>query len=171
MRLHLALALLVLLSGAATAQDTNFPVGPQYLITGSPLVLHSIATPSLDLNAPPASTTAEGSGEAEAVLAPAASQPAAAQNEANLQQVFWGTPAATEPAESSGEVEVTAPQPDFTLPPSFFDGGVTAMVTDRSLAGEGYGVTLAQAAAFAKAHRKPGSHVYTNDDIARLHGG
>jgi len=166
MRLHLALALLVLLSGAATAQDTNFPVGPQYLITGSPLVLHSIATPSLDLNAPPASITAEGSGEAEAVLAPAASQ-----NQANLQQIFWGTPAATEPAESSGEVEVTAPQPDFTLPPSFFDGGVTAMVTDRSLAGEGYGVTLAQAAAFAKAHRKPGSHVYTNDDIARLHGG
>ena len=134
---------------------------------GSPLLLHSIATPSLNLNAPPASILAEGTSAVEAVPAPATPQ-----NEANLPQIFWGTPAATEPTqENAGEIEVSAPRPDFTLPASFFDVGVTAIVTDRSLASEGYGVTVAQAAAFAKAHRKPGSHVYTNDDIARLHGG
>ena len=41
--------LLVVLAGISFAQDTNFSAGPQYLITGgaSPLLLQSIATPSL----------------------------------------------------------------------------------------------------------------------------
>jgi hypothetical protein len=40
--------LLLTLTGLSFAQDTNFPVGPQYLITtGSPMLMQSIATPTL----------------------------------------------------------------------------------------------------------------------------
>ncbi len=52
MRLLLSL-LVVSVAGLSFAQDTNFPAGPQYLVTsGSPMFLQSIATPSLSLNAP-----------------------------------------------------------------------------------------------------------------------
>jgi|SRR5579872_77489 len=51
--MRLLLSLLVFsLAGFSFAQDTNFPAGPQYLVTnGSPILLQSIATPSLSLNA------------------------------------------------------------------------------------------------------------------------
>ena len=48
MRLSHFVCLLCRLGGVSTAQDTKFPVGPQYLITtDSPLFLRPIATPSL----------------------------------------------------------------------------------------------------------------------------
>jgi len=50
MLLRNVLILLPVLVVASFAQDTNFAAGPQYLITnGSPLTLHSLATPSLSL--------------------------------------------------------------------------------------------------------------------------
>jgi len=50
MRLQPFLVLLVVLVGTCSAQETNFPVGPQYLVTmGNPMLLRPIATPSLSL--------------------------------------------------------------------------------------------------------------------------
>src|SRR5712671_2722265 len=46
----------VLVVPAATSlfgQDTNFPNGPQYLLTGSPLFARPIATPTMTLQDPP----------------------------------------------------------------------------------------------------------------------
>jgi len=43
--------LLLALTGLSFAQETNFPVGPQYLITtGSPMLMQSIATPTLSFS-------------------------------------------------------------------------------------------------------------------------
>ena len=51
MRLASLFCFLIALAGISAAQDTNFPVGPQYLITGdSPMFLHPIATPTLSLS-------------------------------------------------------------------------------------------------------------------------
>src|SRR3954469_15594200 len=45
------LLMLVVVAGISVAQDTNFPVGPQYLNTvGNPMLLRPIATPSLSLS-------------------------------------------------------------------------------------------------------------------------
>lgn len=45
--------LVISLAGLSFAQDTNFSAGPQYLVTtGSPMLMQTIATPSLSLNAP-----------------------------------------------------------------------------------------------------------------------
>ena len=50
MRLDTMLVPLFVLVGISFAQETNFPVGPQYLVTtGSPMLLRPIATPSLSL--------------------------------------------------------------------------------------------------------------------------
>jgi hypothetical protein len=50
MRMFTLFSWLVVLAGCMAAQDSNFPVGPQYLITsGSPLFLRPITTPSLSL--------------------------------------------------------------------------------------------------------------------------
>ena len=88
MRLKNALALLPLLAGICFAQETNFPVGPQYLITnGTPLTIRPIATPSLSL------------GEAHPFVAdlnatePLAEQTASvpsAPDDTFLGAVYWG---------------------------------------------------------------------------------
>ena len=44
---------LFVLAGISAAQDMNFAVGPQYLMTsGSPMFARPIATPTLSLDAP-----------------------------------------------------------------------------------------------------------------------
>lgn len=85
MRLKTVLALLPLLAGFCFAQDTNFTVGPQYLITnGSPLTIRPIATPSLSL------------GEAHPFVAdvntaqPLAGQTSSAPSDTFLGAVYWG---------------------------------------------------------------------------------
>jgi len=166
MRLYFVIGIVTVVAGLATAQETNFPAGPQYLITGSPLLLQPISTPSLNLGAPPASTIAEGSSESQVVPAPAAPQA-----EANLPRIYWGEPTTGESAnENVSEIEFTPSQPIPGLPKSL-DVGVAEITDPQSLASRGFGMTLAEAAAFWKARRTHTPHVYTNDDLARLHGG
>ena len=53
MRLASFCFLLFVLAGISAAQDMNFAVGPQYLMTsGSPMFARPIATPTLSLDAP-----------------------------------------------------------------------------------------------------------------------
>jgi hypothetical protein len=50
MTVHRVFLTVFVLLGISFAQDTNFPVGPQYLVTnGNPMLLSPIATPSLSL--------------------------------------------------------------------------------------------------------------------------
>jgi hypothetical protein len=88
MRLKSALALLPVLAGICFAQDTNFPVGPQYLITnGTPLTIRPIATPSLSLGeAHPFVADVNATGQ----LAEQAASVSSAPNDTFLGAVYWG---------------------------------------------------------------------------------
>ena len=68
MRSFVCACCLLVLAGICWAQDTNFPVGPQYLMTfGSPLLARPIATPSLSFETP---LLEAGTIEASAVQVP-----------------------------------------------------------------------------------------------------
>ena len=169
MRLSYFVCLLLALSGISTAQDanqdTNFPVGPQYLITtDSPLFLRPIATPSLSFEAQPSGTGVlfPETLRAESVSAPQVPGPA------NLAEIYWGEPSA---GENITEIEISSPELPRNLPSSFFDTGVTLLTDDRFLREQGFGSTLAEVAAQWRAHRPHASRLYTNRDIERLHGG
>jgi len=166
MRLSYLVWLLLALGGiSAAAQDTNFPVGPQYLITtGSPLFLRPISTPSLSLDAQPSPTSMAlpETPAVESVSLPGVPVPA------YLAEVFWGRPNASEKV---AETEISFPELPRSLPPSFFDTGVAGLADDQSVRKQGYGSTLAEVAAQWRAHRPHASRLYTNRDIERLHGG
>lgn len=77
MRFQSLLVLLVVFTGVSVAQDTNFPVGPQYLITTQdPTLLRPIATPSVSL-----------SGE---ILAGMSQVPSPVEPVVDLSNVYWG---------------------------------------------------------------------------------
>jgi hypothetical protein len=160
--------IVIALTGICVAQDTNFPVGPQYLITSdSRQFLRPIATPTLSLgeSAPNTVVTTEG---VETQPAPA---PPVPQSPADLTRIYWGEPTAQITTETVSEIEITSPQTPPTLPASLAEDGVTAIVDPRSLRERGYGIPLGEVAAFWKANKLHATHVYTNADVARLHGG
>jgi hypothetical protein len=178
MRFASLFCLLFTLAGIAAAQDTNFPSGPQYLITtSSPLFIHSIATPTLSLSAP---LTPQSAPLSEAVPEP--TSPVAGLSANGLARIFWGPPPASEKisetageavngnvAENVNEIEITSPQVPVVLPASFIDTGVTAMTDAQSLRVRGYGVPLGDAAAFWKTHKPHSTRIYTSADVQRLH--
>ena len=158
-------AWMMLLIGICAAQDTNFSVGPQYLITGSsPSLLQPIATPTLSFTPPPVRALSGESGASgtEQVVYTPARVPAA-----ELPQIYG---AAANAGENTGEIGITSEETS-PLPAGFINVGVAEMVDPQSLRENGNGMSLAQAAAFWRAHRTSVVHVYTNADIARLHGG
>lgn len=168
MRLTGFLLSLFVLAGVAATQDTNFPVGPQYLVTSAnPMFLRPIATPSLSFSAAPA----ESSVPAETIpttdqLNPVPTVPV----QASLSGIYWGVPAASQaPAESASEIEISSAPLLRPLPPSFVDTGVTAFVTARSLEHLGYGVPLGEVASYFKTHKPRSVRTFTNADIERLH--
>jgi len=57
------------------------------------------------------------------------------------------------------------------LPASILDPGVWQITTPQALRERGFGVTLPEAAAYGKSHPRHSTHVYTNADIDRVHGG
>lgn len=161
MRLRGLFFLPLVLIGFSFAQSTNFPVGPQYLITtSSTMFLHPIATPSLSLNAPmaPLSSLAE--------VGPAVANQAHVTNpqlpaEPNLFPIYYGYPVVP-------VMELSSSGPTRELPASVNQTGFLNAPNAQSLRALGYGSTIAQAAAWSKAHRRSGSRVYTNEDIQRL---
>jgi hypothetical protein len=185
MRLASLLCLLLALAGISAAQGTNFPTGPQYLITSdSPLFLRSIATPTLSLSAPLASISA--SATETSVSTETSSPSAGLPTQPDLTRIYWGGPAVTENvsgtvSESIGqnvsqsvgqnvsEIEISSAQLPSALPASILDVGVTGMTSAQSLRERGYGVPLGDTAAFWKAHKRRAARVYTNADVQRLH--
>lgn len=164
MRLGAVLFSVLMLAGMCFAQDTNFPVGPQYLITSSssPLFLRPIATPSLSFQsslAPvPAIETQPGTETQPSAAPPAIQTPP------DLSRIYWG-------GETPVVIEMTGGEPMPALPASLLNLGVTGVAGAQGLRERGIGVTAAEAASFWKTHKTHATRVYTNSDIERLHGG
>jgi hypothetical protein len=150
--------------------DTNFPTGPQYLINrSSPLLLQSIETPTLSPLTPSAITpnapAEEHSGE------PDTRAFGELQTQTQIDRVYWGvnpngTPGLI-PAENTQNSTEVEPASMVT---SIFNAGVTRIASTESLRETGYGASLGQIAAYWKAHKLHATRVYTNADLARLHG-
>lgn len=168
MRLDRLLSWLILLIGICAAQDTSFPVGPQYLITGgSPYLLQPIATPTLSFTPPVTAPPAESevSGSEQVVYTPARVPTT------DFSQIYLGGSNSGENAgEHISEIGITSEEASAT-PASIINVGVAQVIDPQSLRENGYGMSLAEAAAFWKTHRARVAHVYTNVDITRLHGG
>lgn len=149
-------SLFLLLSGIVAAQQTqtNFPVGPQYLVTepnGS--ILQPLETPSTSPSQPMGLVSPQ-TGESLSPYVPGV--PGAA----NLGAIYWGQP--------NSVVDVVEPPSSNPLPPGYFNTGVQGIATDQLLRSEGYGMTLVQAAHFWRNHKLHATHVYTNDDLKHL---
>ena len=162
MRLACLLSLSVILVGISSAQDTNFPVGPQYLMNfGSPMFATPIATPSLSLEAAlPAIPKLPEIGT-EVRDQPYLSNPEL-RHQANLFPVYYGY-------QMISVVELTSTELPRELPASITDVGVIGMTTAEALRERGYGVPMGYAASFWKARTPHAKHVYTNADIERVH--
>jgi hypothetical protein len=156
------------LVGMGAAQDSNFSVGPQYLMNyGSPMFLRPIATPTMSLSetAPAAVVVPEAS-------ASSAGTSAAAQGQVDLTRVYWGDHDATEPAgETGGVIEISGSASAANLPGSIVEVGVQETVDAQALRLRGYGVTVSEASAFWKVHKPHAVRVFTNRDVEKLHGG
>jgi hypothetical protein len=168
MRLAGLLLLSIFLTAVSSAQDTNFAVGPQYLVTTSSSFLRPIATPSMSLEPAPANTSAATG--AEAIPEP---QWVGAQMHEDLARVYWGDDwvrsVKGEAPATVSEIEITSPQTTPPLPASFVEVGVIHITNVQSLHASGYGLTLGEVSSYWKArHHQP--RMYTNADIARLHG-
>jgi len=162
MRLVSLFCLSVVLVGISAAQDTNFSVGPQYLVTsGSPLFARPLATPSLSLGEPlPGIPNLPEIGPAveNQPYVPNPESP----REPNLLPIYYGYPMIS-------VVELTSAEPPRELPASITDVGVTGMTDAQSLRVRGYGVPVGDVASFWKTHKPHAPRVYTNADIQRLH--
>ena len=157
------------LSGAAFAQETNFSVGPQYLMTsGSPLFAKSISTPSMSLSGPPLEVGADtATGD---LLSGAQNQTSSPTSAVALPQVDLGSIDGGAPVSVVG-VGMIEESSHASLPANILDTGVWQLTTVQSLRELGYGETLVEAAAFNKARMKRATRTYTNADVDRLHGG
>ena len=139
------------------AQDTNFPVGPQYLITGDSMLLRPIATPSLNLDAPlPPIPELPQVGE------PVENQPYIPdplyQNGPDLYSIYYGYPLPP-------LVVLVSEEGAPVIPPSLTEEGSGGFIDSQSLVQMGYGVPLGEAASYWKVHKQTAAHVYTNADI------
>jgi hypothetical protein len=159
MRLAYGVVVILLACSFAVAQqpETNFPIGPQYLITQPyPTILQPIATPSFE-PWQPTGVVSPQTGEAGPVLITIP---------AYLPSVYWGY-------EPPGYVQIEAPEAaaaSKNLPPDYIEVGVSDIATPSWLDEHGYGMSLAQLAHYWKAQHLHATHVYTNEDIERLNG-
>lgn len=161
MRLIAPAVLLLALFGVATAQDTTFSTGPQYLVTTDAMLLRPISTPSLSLNVPlPAVPQFIITGIEEADV-PYVPNPIL-QGQADLFPIYYGYPQVS-------VVELVSPEETPELPGSITGSGFGGMTDAQSLREMGYGVPLGDAALYWKTHKPQAPRVYTNVDIQKLH--
>ena len=146
--------------GFAGAQDTNFATGPQYLVTGDAMFLHSISTPSLSLNTPLPELPSEPETAQPATNAAYVQNPGLEQ-QADLFPIYYGYT-------TVNVVELASPETTPTIPESLSNFGYVA--TDaQALRHLGYGIPLGDVASYWKTHKPSVPRVYTNADIQRLH--
>jgi hypothetical protein len=162
MRLAPLSCLLLALVSISAAQDTNFPVGPQYLLTGSPLLARSIATPtmSLDIPLPPLPELPEVGPKVQDQ--PFIPNPITELGP-DLFPVYYGYP-------MPPVVIVVSEEAPGEVPASLLDSGVVNIIDAQSAGQYGNGITLGEVANFWKTHKPHAPRVYTNADVERLHG-
>ena len=162
MRLAPLFCLLLALVNISAAQDTNFPVGPQYLLTGSPLLARSIATPtmSLDIPLPPLPELPEVGPKVQDQ--PFIPNPIT-QLGPDLLPIYYGYP-------MPPVVIVVSEESPREVPASLVDSGVVDLINGQSGGQQGYGINLGAVAMFWKTHKTHAPRVYTNADVERLHG-
>lgn len=188
---------LLALAAMSCAQDTNFAVGPQYLITtDSTLFLRPIATPTLSLSEP--LPPIRGASTEEATVPETPSEPVRLSSQEFFARVYWGehtpeevtarlivTPTLSlseQPATPSVATteEATAwetptwyareiVQHTRPLPFNVVQVGVTGTADAQALRERGYGVSLGEAASSARTNKPHATRVFTNRDIERLH--
>ena len=162
---------LLCLTACSFAQDTNFGAGPQYLLTGSPLLARSIATPTMSLDAPLPPVEPTSINVPEAATGVAYTTNPLLEHQADLIPIYYGVD--NHYGVSSAVVEVSfpegAPESLAALPTSIAENGVTELVDAQALRIRGHGVTVAEAAAYWKNHKLPARHNFTNEDVKRLH--
>jgi hypothetical protein len=157
------LASIVMVGGIASAQDTNFATGPQYLMNfGSVLFDRPISTPTFSFPAP---VIATGAADATASLQVGADDETVPPHPAppiDLFPIYYGEAAAE-------TIEISMPaNSDVELPPSIAGNGVWQITTAEALRRSGLGSTLAEAAAQNRSHPHRTTTVYTNADLDRL---
>ena len=173
MRLYGLLLFGMTLAGTAAAQDSNFSVGPQYLMNyGSPMFMRPIATPTLSLSEPAAETMAApqaSSFPASSVGNSVEPSPAIPQP-SDLASVYWGSRESSPAIETGAVIVVSGSTPPANLPASIVNVGVQETVDAQELRERGYGVSISQASAFWKAHKPRAVRVFTNRDVEKFHG-
>src|SRR5215469_10856919 len=144
---------------AAQSRETDFPVGPQYLVTTpSTIFLQPIATPSASA-AQMLGMVSPQTGQAE---------PVSINGEpANLPAIYWGW---TSPGQTTIWV-AASPALSGGLPAGFLDLGVSAIVTDEWLREFQRNNSVAEASRYWKTNTNRATHLYTNADIDRLRPG
>jgi hypothetical protein len=158
---------LLFLVGVSAAQDSNFAVGPQYLMNyGSALFARPIATPSVAFDSsmstpemPVENNVTASENETVSVISDFPPQ-------ADLFPIYYGVPRVS-------VIELSLRQPreqasSVNLPGSFFESGGVQVTDMQSLRLRGYGVTLPEAAAYWKSRHVTTPRVYTNADTERL---
>ena len=156
MRSLLWFAFVLLLAGVCVAQETNFPVGPQYLITTTNThLLRPIATPSMSLNA--GLPELPSLPEVTPVPNQAYTTNPALEHQPDLFPIFYGYP-------ETLVVELTGESPR-EVPASINDTGYVPETSVESLPAAGYGGSLAEDALYWKSHSRSVVRAFTNADI------
>jgi len=149
----------VALLASAQSRETNFPVGPQYLVTTpSTLFLQPIATPSASA-AQMLGMVSPQTGQAEPITINGES--------VNLPAIFWGW---TSPGQTTLWT-IFSPAVSSGLPAGFLDLGVSAIVTDEWLREFQRNSSVAEASRYWKTNTNRATRLYTNADIDRLRPG
>src|SRR5258708_30464033 len=154
------------LVGIASSQDSNFSVGPQYLMNyGSPMFMRPIATPTLSLSetAPVALAAPEASSSASSVGNSAESS-AAVPGPSDLASVYWGSRESETAVETGAVIEVSGAAHPTNLPASILNVGVQETVDAQELRQRGVGMSVSEASAFWKGHKARAVRVFTNRD-------
>lgn len=154
-----AVILELVLLAPAQSRQTDFPVGPQYLVTTpSTLFLQPIATPSASA-AQMLGMVSPQTGQAEPITING--------QVANLPAIYWGW---TSPGQTTVWT-VFSPAVFSGLPADFLDLGVGAIVTDGWLQEFQRNNNVAEASRYWKTHTNRAARRYTNVDIERLRQG
>jgi hypothetical protein len=157
----LATAILVL-AAICSAQDTNSQessYGPRFL--------HPLETPSLDLSAPKSESPNAPPTEHSGV--PDSPGFGGLENQLQVDEVYYGVQPSGLPIPPTG-LEFVPVEPAAPSASGIFNVGVTAIADPSWLQEQGYGVSLAEAAAYWRSHRPQVVRTYTNADVERLQG-
>lgn len=160
----------ILLCAGASAQDTHFKNGPQYLLPSYEVGTwgQPISTPTMELNGTNPTLEVGASNATNGNIAGAENSTlnmAPRATMVNYYSLYYGyapVMSVSSASNVSNETEEMAPAMQG------FRTGIGRIGTAQQLRYFGYGLPLGDAAREAKAHRQAAKRVYTNDDIQRL---